>query len=461
MENPGIKIPYLSIDKPIVEGTRCVEIRIPDDDAFMPVLGGLYAIATKWFNYQRDETKKGAQLAKQWNRAYLETDWEQCMNCEELTACIQPLLAAQTESILQQIRYGDDAGVKPGEHPSAEQNNTDAAAGTNPSCNKDITWSQSTQTVDWAVGLILDVLEIAETATNDVEMVQVFGELPIINEFGIPAAAAYIDMLLEGVNENFEAQVTQEYKDAYACLIMQSACNDCVITPQRLYDVAEARMRTHFVDFPTTFATIFDLWTYLSDQDIDGTIIADAMMMMLFGGGFLANAFFAAVGIKPLQIILALAVNDANDDWLILCPDCPLPEAQNVGIIGACGEGIMSTVEFEDGVPFDMVAYNDPVFPDSWIIALKLPSGNWNVTLNSITGTIVVPADETETAYAWFDTSGVFHNVLWNAPATPADFVSEDTTAGTFNLWCATQDWNVALFNGDATFTANFTVTQL
>jgi len=455
-KNPGIKIPYLRIDLPVPTTTRCVEVRIPNDPDFMPVLGGLVKLATQWFNYERDASHTGRSLAAIWQKAYIETDWMQCMNCEEMRECLQPLF----DALQLAQRYGDNSGVKPGEVPPPEQNETNVAGETNPTCDKDILWAQSTQLVSWMNQLVVDVLEIAESATNDVELLQVLGELPVINEFGAASAAAYIDLILEGINENYTAQFTLEYAEEYACAIMQKCCNDCIITPDRLYDVAWERVQTHFVDLPTSFATIFDLWAYLSDQDIDGTIIADVMFLMGFGGGALANAFFSAVGIKPIQIILALAVNDANDDWLILCPDCPLPEAENIGIFTLCGT-TQSTVEFEDGVPFDVIAYEiTESGVTSYNINLRLPPGNWNVALNSITGTITPPVDETETAYAWHDTAGVFHNVTWNGPGEPDEFGNKDTTAAIFSAWCDTVPWNATLFNA-APFTANFTVTAL
>lgn len=94
-KNPGIKIPHLSVvDRPIVEGTRCVQVRIPDDDSYMAVLAGLVAIGNQWFNWERDNAHTGALLAQQWRNAYLETEWDACMNCEELTECLQPLFDA-------------------------------------------------------------------------------------------------------------------------------------------------------------------------------------------------------------------------------------------------------------------------------------------------------------------------------------------------------------------------------
>lgn len=311
-------------------GRICVCIPVPDEPAHRQAFWGALTELYYQHNWQRDSEHKALPTSIVWSEIILEAQARfysgeiyMCFTCQQLQDCLQPLLDAQRSQIIRDLRYGDDSGVPPGEVPPASQNEQNLAAETNPECSKDILWAQCTQLVDTFVDLTEDMLEIAEAATNDTEMLQVFGELPIINEFGIAAVFAYIDLLLEGVAENFSAQITQGYKDEYACLIMQACCHDCEVTVERLYEVASERMRTHFATFPTAFATIFDLWTYLTDQDIDGTIIADAMLMMCIGGGFLANAFFAAVSIRPIQVVLGLAKNDANDDWLILCPDCP------------------------------------------------------------------------------------------------------------------------------------------
>jgi len=121
----------------------------------------------------------------------------------------------------------------------------------------------------------------------------------------------------------------------------------------------------------------------------------------------------------------------------------------------------MSFVEFTPGVPFDITAYELTIGAvTSYEVALRLPIGNWEVTLNSITGTITAPADTNETAYAWFDPVTGFDNVLWNAPADPSDFGTHETTRGIFDLWCDIQAWNAYLHNA-APFTANFTVTAI
>jgi len=145
----------------------------------------------------------------------------------------------------------------------------------------------------------------------------------------------------------------------------------------------------------------------------------------------------------------------ASDNWEILC-ECAEPMAQNVGIITECGTGVMSEVPFVSGEEFTLDAY-ELATSGTYTLALLLPAGAWSITLVSFTGTIVPPADTSQTAYAWHAAAdNSFQNVLWNAPATPADFGTQDTGRAAFAPWCAGQVWNAVLFN-DAPFSATFT----
>lgn len=63
---------------PLVEGTRCIQVYIPDDDVFKHLLAGLIALAGSEGNYVQDDPDKSADLAQQWRNAYLQSDWTGC-----------------------------------------------------------------------------------------------------------------------------------------------------------------------------------------------------------------------------------------------------------------------------------------------------------------------------------------------------------------------------------------------
>jgi len=63
---------------PETSATRCVQIIIPDDDAFAALMAGLLALPGNELNYQQLDDDKAAALAAQWRDAYVTSDWRGC-----------------------------------------------------------------------------------------------------------------------------------------------------------------------------------------------------------------------------------------------------------------------------------------------------------------------------------------------------------------------------------------------
>lgn len=449
-----------ALEYPEVGSFRCVEVVIPDDDKYLWVLAGFIAILGNSWSWSGERGDRISRAAL-WKMAYRLTEWAACMNCEEMQECLQPLFDALRLQINQDAvfrEFGTENAV--GVPLPEEVITAPLAPGSNPTCNLDILWAQCEQLVDYSNTMITDVLEQLETATNNIELAQVITSLPILDELGADAIAGYIELLVDGIAENYAAEFDLAYRNGLACEIFCLCQVDCEITIERVYDILFARVVAHFGSPGEALSQIGNLLSYLLDQDIEGDVIVDSLMFLLWGSSKLINSFLQDVGTTALETVLSLAVNDANDDWILLCDNCPLIAA-NVGLFSECGNGAMDVIEFSDGVPFDVEAYEITIGDvTSYEIALMLPAGNWEVTLNSVTGTMTPPVDESETAYAWIDPTTGFNNVLWNAPAEPSDFGTKDTTRGIFSAWCPTQNWNAYLHNRTA-FTANFTVTAI
>jgi len=310
---------------------KCICIPVPDEPAHRQAFFGALTQLGYQFNWQRDELHKAVPVSVLWMDIVLRAmdrfysnEVAMCFNCGNLTDCIQPLLDAQTAQFQQMLdmqKYGTDQ--RPGIPMTTEERERNLAGTSNPGCDLSITWAQCQQVVRYGDDLIMAALEIAETATNDTELAGAIGQLPGLDEIGIDAVFSYIDLLLEGVTENYAAQYTPTYEDETMCALFCLAKEDCVITSDMIYNMFKKRVEAHFGDPVQTFLTVTDLLAYLIDQDIDGTIIADVLMLVIFGGGVLANIFLGDVSARPLEITLRLAVNDANDDYLLLCDDCP------------------------------------------------------------------------------------------------------------------------------------------
>lgn len=329
MSNDGGWILPPVIDPP---GRLTVCLCIPDEIEHIAAFWGALTELGYQHNWQRDDEHNAVPVSVLWMSIIAEANVRfnqgglMCFNCDELAECLQPLLNAQTaqfQTMLNQMKNGDPG--TPGIPLTPEQTATDLAAGSNPTCDLNVVWAQSLQIVTYTDILITDALQLAESATNDVELLEVISALPGLDEIGVDAIFGYMEMLLEGVQENYYAQITEAYLQGVACeLFCQN--QDCSITLDRIMSVMTDRMRAHFSDFPSTFATLTDMLAYFVDSDIDGTIIADAMFYVVWGGGTLANTFLGDVGTKPLSTLLKLAVNDANNDWELICDVCPEPE---------------------------------------------------------------------------------------------------------------------------------------
>lgn len=327
MKNPGIKIPYLSVDMPLPEGTRCVEVRIPDDDAFMPVLGGLIAIATKWFNYDRDPEHKATQLAGLWRVAYLATEWEGCMNCEELTECLAPLLAELQANILEGVNNFNEYGVQePGLPLTGEEYSQNLAEGTNPTCDYDIVWAQCLAIVQFTNRLITDLFEQIESKTNVIELAQLFNSVPFVryvtNAIGEEAAVDLIAYYQEALAEGYLAEYTETIEHEIACQLFCIARLDCTISVDLLDSVFSDRVASIVPDTP---GDLIELLALLAGISVSASDVVNLMFWFAWKGAALSQFFIsdAFSGTFSLQTLLNLAVDNASNDWEILCTECP------------------------------------------------------------------------------------------------------------------------------------------
>lgn len=328
----GIKKPVAAL-YPVVEELRCVELQIPNDDGYLWVLAGFVSILGQSWSWLGDKSDR-LERARLWIKAYEATDWMQCMNCEQLIECITPLFDAQTAEIQRLINYSKYGDLnQPGVPLPDEVTAADQAAGTNPTCNLDITWAQCLQLVQYANQLIVDALEKIEVATNDIELLHVITEITGIDEASADAVVGYINLLQEGLSENYVAQYTETYEQEAACAIFCLAQLDCEISLDDIYSVFYDRVVAHFGSPGEAIQTLADLLLrYLSAQEITGTTICDVLMVVVWGGGVLANLFLGDVGTKSLKALLTLAVNDASSDWMTLCDDCPEPVTPEIGV---------------------------------------------------------------------------------------------------------------------------------
>lgn len=435
----------IAADYPLPEDMLCVEILIPNDLKYLYALQGFYAQMTNTWAWEgtAEDRQSRAMLVL---LAYTATDWEQCMNCEQLIECLQPLFDA-IEARFDTL----DTSV------SLLQTVTDAI--------------QGMQEASAAQPIILPEVVVANSICGGAYAL--VREMDRINrvlyqeaeDSFVDNAAEWISTILDvfpmfaaqGVNAGAEVANHLAGSNVTSYGTAYDSMEDTAVGLLRCYIEANSGVLDYNVwgdwldDLPSQFSPAnFAADLYARYSPLRQTWINQLLEQI--NGEISLQEYF-----DNLWNVYYTGTTTPITCPIFVCPDA---KAQNVGIIGSTGEGVKSTVEFTAGVPFDIDAYEETGVTDSYIIALKLPIGNWEVILNSITGTIIAPPDTSETAYAWIDTTGAFHNVLWNVPAEPDEFGTQETTFGIFAPWSTTQPFNAALFNHGA-FSANFTVNAL
>lgn len=395
----GIKKPVADL-YPVVEDLRCIEIMIPDHDGYLWILAGFVSILGQSWSWQGSLGDRLAR-AQLWQKAYSETDWLQCMKCEDLIECITPLFEAQTQQIIEQITNLNNYGDRfPGQPMPPEMLEQDLAEGTNPECDLDILWAQSLALVQYTNRAIEDVFEQIESASNAVELTQVFESLPLVryvtNFIGVDFANDLVNYLQEAVQEGYSAQYTELVEQELACAVFCAARSGCSISVSLLYDIFYGRVTELVPDDP---ADAIELLAMLAGISVGGTTVVDLMFWFVWGTAKLMEFIMnQSVGtLFTLQQLLNLAVNDANNDWEILC-ECP--ETPNISLINTYPGVIENNPTFlsnteSGGSIWECTYFN---LGSEWAVSVSPQVGGSDVYCNLIEAS---PVDE----YQHFDGS--------------------------------------------------------
>jgi hypothetical protein len=312
---------------PEVEGTRCVEIRIPDSDEYLAQLAGLITIATQRFQYSNKDVAQAEIVAGQWKNAYLETDWEQCMNCEDVQDCIENHEGTQNalRALMADYLLDNPAGSA---MPFGEQDRT-LAEGSNPFCDLDIVWSQSVGIVERINEFIVDILESLTEADTVAKVASVLASLPGVENFGITSVTELAQLLVSVPLASYNDSYDSAWYEALECEIFCMSRHDCEIKFSEFWNIIKLRVETEAPTFvpPTDFLNIVEWAGRISGftSDLLALNKADLMFYFLLGGVAYGNVILNQLGVgqKAFDIALLLAADEPSNDWEVICLTCP------------------------------------------------------------------------------------------------------------------------------------------
>lgn len=204
---------------------------------------------------------------------------------------------------------------------SQSLNNVGLQGNTNDQCNRDILWAQSLQFVEYFHSLNVEAFAQMEVATNDFELIaNVIGDITFVDESSADSVLAYIEWAIDNLKENYDAQATLAYREGLACDIFCLAYeNNCNLSPDICFTVLRDRVSATV----TIESLITDTIQYMVSGSWAGKQIADIMFFSQFAIRSQLGKWLGLNAYIDVPQRLQLAVNDANNDWITLCDECP------------------------------------------------------------------------------------------------------------------------------------------
>jgi len=336
----GYKLPLEAL------GGVCVRVSIefPDKLEYRAAFNGAINMLGKWFQWDhtqadyQDIPELNVEVAQVWSEVLAAATWEECVEfCARLIECLttdsdvqdalaeliatNPAIKAAITNIVQ------DHTPNASDYP----NNTQLPAGVssgnisidNPDCDPDILWAQCVGFVQTANRMTTDFLETWETYTNSAETIPaIIQAIPFLGEvadiIGIDGIAAYANSLIDSIAENYAADYTLDYENELACEIFCASKDTCVVSLDEMCGILNAR-----VGGALNLTNGIELMLSLIDADVSGLNVADLYLCAFFNMLKLANLVLPITWGIESYLRVTRTFNQGNDDWMVLCTDCP------------------------------------------------------------------------------------------------------------------------------------------
>lgn len=322
----------LPLPSPVVPATSlCFKMTIPNALEYRTALKGILSDlgrAWTWSQTVGQDNNAAYEAAAIWRaaiaQAVFEEDCEADMSCADVANCIEtnPTVINNIQNIVRQSAAPGSTAT-PGQPMTPTQYN----AVLNPAvdCDLDVLWAQCIALIEYLVQAGTDTLEKLEVYSNAVEGAQFIELVPLlgtlIDEAQIDQALEFVDFALSSVQEAYEAAVTTPLKQEIACALFCEVRDNCEITIESVWNVLNERLGGALNP-----SGIDDLASLAEAVIAVGT--SPALPVELWLAFLMGSAKFAGyLGVKgidaTLNIVLKLAINDANNDWTVVCVDCP------------------------------------------------------------------------------------------------------------------------------------------
>lgn len=241
------------------------------------------------------------------------------MTCEQIIDCIQNDEGVRNELLLflNQSGYGSGSGT-PATDSVYQQNPLMLDGSLLSSCDNDNLFGGITQMIAFINTRIVDYTEQAEVLSNVTERVQLaLQAIPIVSEFPFDELVAFANQVFEELAEGYVAAYTTDWVDEVRCDLFCLVKDTCELDFQVFADYFYSRIGYTRVD-----EAFIEAAQWLLTGTFTGEQIADAFFGLVCSALAYGSRVFG-INIAGLGLSLSAAMNDPDNDWTILCEDCP------------------------------------------------------------------------------------------------------------------------------------------
>lgn len=302
----GLVVP----DNPAPTEYKTVAFRIPDDPQWIGIIAGLLYSPCNGYWWKKSsgdwETARDTMCA-------IATEFNTVDFCEQVDECIIENGGTQTiiNNTVNNYYYGDkDGGLGNG------------IMGVD-TCDYDVLFGITTQLVDYLDSQAREAFQVIEEASNNLELITNWiDNIPIAN-LTIGYLLEYAQWILDTVAEEYEQEWGTALRDEYRCDLFctWNSSSDCSLSVRDIAEYFANRLLASF-DIFTTFQNLVD---FLLTGTWSGTQIVDVMFLAMTGIMALDDIELPFITIKNIysyETVVALASNDPDPDWMILCDEC-------------------------------------------------------------------------------------------------------------------------------------------
>lgn len=358
----------LPLPTPVVPSSSvCVTIPIPNALEYRSAFKGVLSELGKPWNWSQtvgQDNQASYAAAEMWREIIANIEYQidcgDTMSCDDIANCIESSSAVQQAIVgivptvpIDGYAYPPGVPLTPSQM-TAPLNEID-------DCAFDAFWAQVQQYIDYMIDLGGDVLEQIEAysaaldAGENVPMGQFLGKLKNSSTAG--KVIDFLQWVLTVVKAAYEAADNAANRNAIKCALFCAQRDACVISIQATLDVLNERMGGLLTpDDLNDLPSLVDAFTTAA---FNPALALDLWVMFLMGAAKTAGMFGLQGIDETLQLVLAVAVNDANNDWELLCEDCdpePVDLALEIDPDGINGDG---------GAPHGIV---EEIGPNQWRI---------------------------------------------------------------------------------------------